>query len=57
MLEQIAQLVRQYGQNDPNIPQDNSNGVMAEATRTITSGMQNLLAGGGLLEMISGFFK
>jgi hypothetical protein len=59
MLEQIAQLVKQYGQdavvNNPDIPNENNNAVMAEATKTITSGMQNLMAGGGLENIISMF--
>ncbi|MEI9809988.1 MAG: hypothetical protein WDO16_20150 [Bacteroidota bacterium] len=49
MLEQISDLVKYYGQdtvvNNPAIPAENNNAVMAEATNTITSGMQNMLAG------------
>lgn len=59
MLEQISELVKQYGQdavvNNPDIPAVDNNAVMAEATRTITSGMQNMLAGGGLQDIISMF--
>jgi hypothetical protein len=59
MLEQISELVKQYGQevvvNNPDIRNEDNNGVMAEATRTITSGMQNMLAGGGLQDIISMF--
>ena len=59
MLEQIAQLVKQYGQkaviDNPDVPNENNNAVLAEATRTITGGMQNMLAGGGLQDIISMF--
>lgn len=59
MLEQIAQLVRHYGEdvvvNNSSIPNEKNNEVMAEATRTITSGMQNMMAGGGLQDIISMF--
>ena len=52
MLEQISELVKQYGKaavvDNPEIPDQQNNAVMAEATKTITSGMQNMLAGGGL---------
>jgi hypothetical protein len=59
MLEQISNLVRQYGQdtivNNPDIPNEQNNAVLAEATNTITSGMQNMLAGGGLQDLVSMF--
>ncbi|MEI9913080.1 MAG: hypothetical protein WDO71_27665 [Bacteroidota bacterium] len=59
MLEQISELVKHYGQdtvvNNPDIPNEENNAVMAEATKTITSGMQNMLAGGGLQDIISMF--
>lgn len=59
MLEQISELVKKYGQeavvNNPVIPDEENNAVMAEATNTITSGMQNMLAGGGLQDIISMF--
>lgn len=59
MLEQISELVKQYGQNavvnNPDIANKDNNAVMAEATNTITSGMQNMLAGGGLQDIISMF--
>ncbi|MBL7741261.1 MAG: hypothetical protein JNK14_18705 [Chitinophagaceae bacterium] len=59
MLEQISELVKYYGQNavvnNPDIPSEDNNAVMAEATKTITSGMQNMLAGGGLQDIISMF--
>lgn len=59
MLEQISELVKQYGQgvviDNPDIPNEDNNAVLAEATNTITGGMQNMLAGGGLQDIISMF--
>ncbi len=59
MLEQIASLVKQYGQeavvNNPAVDNENNSAVMAEATKTITAGFQNLMAGGGLQDIISMF--
>jgi hypothetical protein len=59
MFEQISALVKQYGQdaviNNPAIPNESNNAVLAEATNTITGGMQNMLAGGGLGDLISMF--
>lgn len=59
MLEQISELVKQYGKevviDNPDIPNEENNAVLAEATNTITGGMQNMLAGGGLQDIISMF--
>ena len=59
MLEQISGLVKQYGKeaviDNPDIPNERNNAVLAEATNTITGGMQNMLAGGGLQDIISMF--
>ena len=59
MLEQISELVKQFGQdtvvNNPDVPNEENNAVLAEATNTITRGMQNMLAGGGLQDIISMF--
>lgn len=59
MLEQIAGLVKQYGQevivSNSSIPNENNSAILAEATSTITGGMQNMLAGGGLQDIISMF--
>jgi hypothetical protein len=61
MLEQISELVKQYGQevviDNPDIPNEDNNAVLAEATSTITGGMQNMLAGGGLQDIISMFTR
>lgn len=59
MLEQIAQLVKQYGQqsviDNPEIPNNLNNQVMTEATSTITGGLQNILSGGGLQGLLGLF--
>ena len=59
MLEQISELVKQYGQKtvveNPDVPNEVNNAVLAEATNTITGGMQNMLSGGGLQDIISMF--
>ncbi len=59
MLEQIAALVKKFGQdtvvNNPDISNEVNNDVLAEATQTISGGMQNMLAGGGLQDIISMF--
>lgn len=59
MLEQIAQLVREYGQqsvvDNPEVPNNLNNEVMAEATSTITGGLQNILSGGGLQSLLGLF--
>jgi uncharacterized protein YidB (DUF937 family) len=59
MLEQIAALVKQYGQqtvvDNPQVPNNLNNQVLAEATNTVTGGLQNLLSNGGLGNIISLF--
>lgn len=59
MLEQISELVKQFGKQavveNPDVPDDQNNAVLAEATSTIAGGMQNMLAGGGLEDIISMF--
>ncbi len=59
MLENIASLVKHYGQdtviNNPDIPNAANNEVLTEATHTITGGLQNMLAGGGLQDILSLF--
>lgn len=59
MLEQIAALVKQFGQdsvvNNPDIANDVNDEILADATHTISGGMQNMLAGGGLQDIISMF--
>lgn len=59
MLEQISELVKLYGRDavidNPEVPNEENNAILAEATNTITGGMQNMLAGGGLKDIISMF--
>ena len=59
MLEQIAALVKQFGQEtvvkNPDIANEFNEDVLADATQTISGGMQNMLAGGGLQDIISMF--
>jgi hypothetical protein len=59
MLEQIADLVKEYGQdtvvNNAAIPNSQNNAVLAEATHSITGGLQSMLAGGGLQDILSLF--
>lgn len=60
MLEQLMDLVKNFGKEtvveNPEIPNEQNNEVLADATKTITSGFQNVLAGGGL-ENILDLFK
>lgn len=59
MLEQILSLVKEYGQesvvDNPAIPNSQNNAVLAEAANTVTGGLQNMLAGGGLQDILSLF--
>jgi hypothetical protein len=60
MLEQILNLVKQFGQdsvvNNPEVPNEHNQEVLADAGSTITNGLQNILAGGGF-ENILDLFK
>ncbi len=59
MLEQIAQLVQQFGQKqvveNPEVPNELNSQVMEEATHTITGGFQNALSSGNLQGIMSLF--
>ncbi|MFN8289201.1 MAG: hypothetical protein U0U70_02970 [Chitinophagaceae bacterium] len=59
MLDQLLNIVKQSGQeivvNNPDIPNVNNNEVMADATNTITSGLKNVLAGGGFENILDLF--
>ncbi len=61
MLDQLLNLVKQYGQDavieNPEIPNEYNDEVIADATKTIGSGFQNMMAGGGfenILDMFKG---
>ncbi len=60
MLDQIVSLVKQFGQetvvNNPEVPNEYNQEVLADATSTITNGFQNVMAGGGF-ENILDLFK
>lgn len=60
MLDQLLNIVKQAGfdtvVNNPDVPNEQNNEVMADATHTITSGLKNVLAGGGF-ENILNLFK
>lgn len=60
MIDQLLNLVKQYGQDtvveNPDIPNEYNDEVMADATKTIGSGFQNMMAGGGF-ENILDLFK
>ncbi len=60
MLEQLLDLVKNFGKEtvveNPEIPNEQNHEVLADATKTITSGLQNVMAGGGL-ENILDLFK
>lgn len=59
MLDQLINLVKQIGQdtvvNNPEVPNEHNNDVMADATSTITSGFKNILAGGGFQNILDLF--
>jgi len=59
MLEQLLDLVKNFGKDtvveNPQIPNEQNNEVLADATKTITSGFQNVLAGGGLQNILDLF--
>lgn len=56
MLDQLVNLVKQFGGeavvNNPQIPNEQNDNVMAEATHSITGGLQNAIAGGGLQNVL-----
>lgn len=60
MLDKIFDIVKQFGQdavvNNPEVPNEQNEEVMADATKTIASGFQNVVAGGGF-ENILDLFK
>lgn len=59
MLDQIAQLVKEFGKDtvveNQAIPNEENNAILAEATKTVSSGLQNILAGGGLQNILDMF--
>lgn len=59
MLDQLFNIVKQFGQetvvNNPEVPNEHNEEVMADATKTIASGFQNVLAGGGFQNILDLF--
>lgn len=59
MLDQLLDIVKNYGKEtvveNPEIPNEQNQEVLADATKTITSGFQNVLAGGGLQNILDLF--
>lgn len=59
MLDQLIALVKQNaGESvveNPAVPNEHNEQVMAEASNTVVSGLQNILAGGGLQNILSLF--
>ena len=59
MLEELFNLVKQSSGdaviNNPDVPNEINNDVVAEATNTVAGGLRNMVAGGGLQNIISMF--
>ena len=59
MLDQLFDLVKQFGKDsvveNPAVPDEHNNDVMADATKTIAGGFQNVLAGGGFQNILDLF--
>jgi hypothetical protein len=59
MLDQIFNIVKKFGQdtvvNNPEVPNEYNQDVMADATKTIVSGFQNVMAGGGFQNILDLF--
>lgn len=59
MLEEIFNLIKGNATesviNNPAIPNDQNDAVVAEATNTVASGLRNIVAGGGLQNLLSMF--
>jgi hypothetical protein len=59
MLKELFNLVKGNATdsviNNPDVPNEHNDAVVAEATNTVASGMQNIVAGGGLNSLLSLF--
>ena len=59
MLEELFNLVKNTAGdtvvNNPEVPNEQNNEVIAEATNTVASGLRNMVAGGGLQNILSLF--
>lgn len=61
MLENLFNLVQEASHdavvNNPDVPNEHNEEVIAEATNTVASGLRNMIAGGGLKSVIALFHK
>ncbi len=61
MLEELFNLVKGEAQesviNNADVPNDQNNEIVAEATNTVASGLRNIVAGGGAQNLLSLFGK
>lgn len=61
MLEELFNLVKEASHdavvNNPDVPNEQNDEVVAEATNTVASGLRNVIAGGGLKSVIALFLK
>jgi hypothetical protein len=59
MLENLLNLVKEFAGDavvkNPDVPNEHNDAVTAEATKTVASGLQNMMAGGGLENVLSLF--
>lgn len=59
MLDKLFNIVKQFGQKlvveNPEVPNEQNQEVMADATKTIASGFQNVMAGGGFQNILDLF--
>ncbi len=59
MLDKLMELIKGYSGdaviNNPDIPNEHNDAVVVEATNTVAGGLQNMVAGGGLQNIISMF--
>ncbi len=59
MLDQLFNIVKQFGQKtvveNPEVPNEYNQDIMADATKTIGSGFQNIMAGGGFQNILDLF--
>ncbi len=59
MLDKLFDLVKGFGQKtvveNPEVPNEHNDDVMAEATNTVAGGLRNVMAGGGFESIISLF--
>ena len=59
MLDQLINLVKHFGQKavveNPDVPKEHNEEILADATKTIGGGLQNLLSGGGFQHILDLF--